>query len=107
MASLTSALSFSVPHLGCVSGAAPESLSASGQLGPPQRGCLSLLFAESSGGREAGACGQGEGAPGLGLGLEAERARQDGCCQEQQRAGRHREVHLRAAGKHRAFSVHL
>lgn len=47
---------------------------------------LPPLFAESSGGGEAGACGQGEGTAGLGPGLEAERARQDGCCWEQ-RAG--------------------
>lgn len=59
---------------------------------------LPPLFAESGGGGEAGARGQGEGAPGLGPGLEAERAGQDSCCWEQ-RAGRHREIHLGAAGK--------
>lgn len=49
---------------------------------------LPALFAESGGGGEAGARGQGEGAPGLGPGLEAECAGQDSCCW-QQRAGRH------------------
>lgn len=48
----------------------------------------SSLFAESGGGGEAGARGQGEGAAGLGPGLEAECAGQDSCCWEQ-RAGRH------------------
>lgn len=88
------------PCWGYTSGAAPETLSAFGNLGPPLTwlSFLPPLFAESSGGGEAGARGQGEGAPGLGPGREAECARQDGCCWEQ-RAGRHREIHLGAAGK--------